>query len=87
MPRKGQTKKLLKKQTGSNPPEKLVSSKVEITKSTHTASLLQYRSNVGKVTDRIKEFALKQSDNLLTVKMALMGAVRDVESMIRERRQ
>ena len=76
--------------------EKLVSSEIEITKPApkkavkvipQIVSLKQYRSSVDKVAEDVKRFALKQSDNLLTVKMGLMGAVREVEVMLKQRKE
>lgn len=78
--------KQLKKRNGS---KKLVSSKVEITKvNGRSLSLIQYHTQVGEMGKKIKNFAVGLSkDNLLSVKMALMDAVRSVEIMMRERRE
>jgi|26BtaG_2_1085354.scaffolds.fasta_scaffold02508_11 hypothetical protein len=76
--------------------KKVVSSKVEITKPTKLSvgkntrglSLHRYHTQVGEMGKKIKKFAVGLSpENLLSVKMALMEAVRDVEEMIRERRE
>ena len=69
-----------------------VSSKIEHTEATskdvQKASLKDYRRSISEMGADIKKFAVKLCpDNLLSVKMALMNAVRDVEMMMRERRQ
>ena len=75
--------------------EKVVSSRIEITKSNsnkvgetaQVASLKQYRKQIADMTTSITKFALKQSDNLLSVKMALMGAMREVEIRLRKNKE
>lgn len=77
--------------------QSVVSSKIEHTKDSvkdsgkdtpQVASLKAYRKTIGLMTKEIKVFALGLcKDNLLSVKMALMGAVREVEEMMKERRQ
>lgn len=65
----------------------LVTSKIEDTKKCPEVSLVKYRLSITSMTKEIKVFAVKLSPNLLSVKMSLMGAVREVEMMMRERRQ
>jgi hypothetical protein len=78
---------------------KVVSSKIEITTpskpaesesklSNRTVSMYQYRLTIKEASVKIKEFSMKlfDSENLLSVKMALMMVVRDVEVMMKERR-
>ena len=85
------SKRKKKTQSGSKKEqEKLVSSKIEHTNSTtsETSSLRAYRKSIKDMSSEIKGFALGLcNDNLLTVKMALMGAVREIEEMVRERRE
>ena len=70
--------------------KELVSSKIEITKNTGERerkgdSLREYHANVRSMGKKIVEFALDLSpNNLLTVKMAIMGAMREVERRMRE---
>ena len=86
-------RKQKQKQTGSKSKGKekngLVSSKIEHTKDTPaTSSLFAYRKSIKDMTQDIKKYAVGLCpDNLLSVKMSLMGAVRDVEIMIKERRE
>jgi hypothetical protein len=75
--------------------KKVVSSKIEITKSTakpsvdgRSVSLQQYHSEVAEVGKKICKFAMSLSpDNLLSVKMALMQAVQEVERKIQENKK
>ena len=46
-----------------------------------------YHDDVGKMTDDMVSYATGMSKDLLKVKIALMGAVRKVESKMRERRE
>lgn len=51
-------------------------------------SLQKYHSNVEEMGKKIEEFAVGLSpDNLLSVKMAMMGAVRRVEKTIKGNRE
>lgn len=50
------------------------------------SGLIQYRNSITKLTNDVKKYALSLDKNLLSVKMALMGAVRDVEKMMKERK-
>ena len=51
-------------------------------------SLQKYHSNVEDMAKKIEKFALGLSpDNLLSVKMAVMGAVRNVEEKIRANKE
>lgn len=96
------SKKKKKPPTGSNTnvskdSKKLVSSIIEVTtkpalksggKVAQVASLQAYRKSISEMTKEVKKYALELcKDNLLSVKMSLMGAVREVEVMIRERRE
>ena len=77
----------------------VVSSKVEITKSPPTKptkpvkegralSLRQYHQEVESMGKKIENFAMGLCvDNLLSVKMALMNAVRLVEERMRSNRE
>jgi len=69
--------------------ENVVSSKIEITNPTQQLSSLHaYRKSIKDMTKDVKKYAISLSpENLLSVKMSLMGAVREVEEMIRERRK
>ena len=75
--------------------EKVVSSRIEITKSNsnkvgetaQVISLKQYRKQIADMATSITTFALKQSDNLLSIKMALMGAMREVETRLRKNKE
>ena len=81
--------KQLKKQTGSNSKQKdAVSSKIEHTKlkGEGTTGLIQYRHSIKDMAKDIKKYALTLNDNLLSVKIALMEVVREVEEMMRERK-
>jgi hypothetical protein len=49
-----------------------------------SVSLQRYHSEVGEMGRKIERFALTLSDNLLSVKMALMHAVQGVERKMRE---
>lgn len=74
--------------TGSKSHKELVSSKIEDTKQDEKGlGLVKYRLSITAMTKKIKEFSIKLSPNLLSVKIALMGAVREVEGMMKERRQ
>ena len=66
-----------------------VSSKVEITKGkdARAVSLHAYHVQVKGMSKKITAFACKLSpENLLSVKMALMGAVREVEKKMNQRK-
>ncbi|KKN34929.1 hypothetical protein LCGC14_0788700 [marine sediment metagenome] len=73
--------------------ESLVSSNIEHTNNHNGAtpqvsSLKAYRKSIEDMTHDIKMYALKQCpDNLLSVKMSLMGAVRLVEDMMKMNRE
>ena len=83
--------------------KKVVISKIEITKSTpppikpvveekatvdaRSLSLQQYHTDVHTIGREITKFALSKSENLLSVKMALMQAVREVERKLRENKR
>ena len=78
--------------------KKVVISKIEITKSTksdakpnvdgRSLSLQQYHSEVAEVGKKICKFAIALSpDNLLSVKMALMQAVQEVERKVQENKK
>ena len=77
---KERTQQRKKPQSGSS---KLVISKIEHTK---TASLLQYRKGNKEMTVKIVKYAIPLSPNLLSVKIALMESVREVERMMQERK-
>ena len=74
--------------------KKSVSSIIEITTSPknpnedgRSVSLKKYNLEVREMAKKIERFALDSfGDNLLSVKMALMKAVREVEKMMKERR-
>ena len=72
---------------------KSVSSKIEHTKeetpkeTKHSVSAVEYRKSIEEMAGEVKKFAVKLCpNNLLSVKIALMGAVRDVEKMMKERK-
>jgi hypothetical protein len=78
--------------------KKVVISKIEITKSTkveakpnvdgRSLSLQQYHSDINEVGKKITKFAISLSTgNLLSVKMALMQAVQEVERKIQENKK
>jgi len=68
--------------------KKVVSSKVERTKDSRSISLQKYHSQVSKMGRSIQDYAVGLCrENLLSVKMALMEAVRGVEVMMKERRE
>ena len=78
--------------------KKVVSSIIEITKPPSKAngkatvdarslSLQQYHTDVNKMAKEMEKFALTLSDNLLSIKMALMQAVQAVERKLRENRE
>ena len=68
--------------------KKVVSSKNELTgKRTRADNLKEYHQHLNGLTEQMTASALKLDKNLLTVKIALMGAVRKVEKMMRERRE
>lgn len=74
----------------SNPKQRLVISKIEHTKVSKGSAtgLIQYRNSISDMGRKIREFSIKLSpDNLLSVKIALMEAMRGVEEMMRERRK
>lgn len=50
-------------------------------------SLQQYHTDVGKMGGEIMKYAVGLSDNLLSVKMALMQAVREVEKKLQMNRR
>ena len=93
MPRKKRT------QIGSSidRSKKLVSSINEITtkdtkedskKTPQAKSLRTYRKSIADMTENIKGYAIELcKNNLLSVKMALMGAVREVEEMMKKNRE
>ena len=79
-------------------PKKLVSSIIEITKpltkengkaivDARSLSLQQYHTDVNEMGKKMEKFALTLSDNLLSVKMALMQTVQAVERRLRERKE
>lgn len=74
--------------TGCKSTKKLVTSIIEDTKNKNKdgMGLIEYRQSITHMSKDIKVFAVKLSPNLLSVKMALMGAVREVEVMMKERR-
>ena len=81
------------KEMGRKKAGRVVSSKIEITKSTEkpavdgrSLSLQQYHSEVNEMGKKIEKFALSLGDNLLSIKMALMQAVRTVERKMKENR-
>jgi hypothetical protein len=79
-----------KSQSGSKERVSSVSSKIELTSkpASPVASLHAYRKSITDMTKDVKKYALSLCpDNLLSVKMALMGAVREVEDMVKERRE
>jgi len=76
----------------------VVISKIEITKPTSKAngkatvdarslSLQQYHTDVNKMAKEMEKFALTLSDNLLSIKMALMQTVQAVERKMQENRK
>ena len=76
--------------------KKVVSSIIEITPSPkkevasvdgRSLSLQQYHSEVGKMAEGIVKFALSLSENMLSVKMALMQSVQRVEKKMREMKE
>jgi hypothetical protein len=50
-------------------------------------SLQQYHTDVNEIGKKIEKFALTLSDNLLSIKMALMQAVQGVERKLRENKE
>ena len=50
-------------------------------------SLQQYHTDVNEMGKKMEKFALTLSDNLLSVKMALMQTVQAVERRLRERKE
>ena len=50
-------------------------------------SLQQYHTDVNKMAKEMEKFALTLSDNLLSVKMALMQTVQAIERRLRENRE
>jgi hypothetical protein len=80
--------------------KKVVSSKIEITKPTpqpvhvgetekamvdrRSLSIQQYHTNINTIGGKIIVYAMTLSDNLLSIKMALMQAVREMERKMRE---
>ena len=75
---------MLKQKRTRSGSEKLVISKIENTKG---LGLVKYRLDVAKMSSKIKEYAVKLNPNLLSVKMALWNAAREVEMMMKERKQ
>jgi len=78
--------------------KKLVSSIIEITKTpskvngkatvdARSLSLQQYHTDVHKMAKEMERFALTLSDNLLSVKMALMQSVQAIERRLRENKE
>lgn len=70
--------------------KKLVSSINELTPNTsnQVASLKVYRKGITDMTTDIRKYAISLcKENLLSVKMALMGAVREVEGIMKENRK
>jgi hypothetical protein len=72
--------------------KKLVSSIIEITKpevkvDARSLSLQAYHTDVKEMGKKVEKFALSLSDNLLSVKMALMQGVQSVEKKIQENRE
>jgi len=66
--------------------DKPVTSKIEITKPSKGGGLIQYRLQVTANGKKIKDFAVKLNPNLLSIKMSLMVAVKEVEEMLKSRR-
>lgn len=64
--------------------KKSVSSKIENSKKD---TLISYRKNIKDMTVLIKKYSLSLDDNLLSVKMSLMNTVKELEDMMRERRE
>ena len=74
--------------------KKVVSSIIELTKGNGKAtvdarslSLQQYHTDVNEIGKKIEKFALTLSNNLLSIKMALMQAVQGVERKLRENKE
>ena len=77
--------------------KKVVSSIIEITKVTknngkpsmdaRSLSLQQYHTGVNEMGKKVEVFALSLSNNLLSIKMALMQAVESVERKMRENKE
>ena len=71
--------------------EKGVSSKIEITRKRadgRSVSLKKYHSEISEMAKKIEAFAVKlEGENLLSVKMALMEAVRIVEEKLKMNRE
>jgi len=71
--------------------KKVVSSKIEITAPTllsksKSDGIMKYRNGVRVIGEKILAYALELCpENLLTVKIGLMEAVREVEIKMRER--
>lgn len=69
--------------------DKLVSSNIEITKSTskkdgQSRSLKEYHANIRRMSRDIVKFAISlEPENLLSVKMAIMDAMREVEKKMK----
>ena len=73
---------------------KVVSSIIEHTKMNGKAtvdarslSLQQYHTDINKMAKEMEKFALTLSDNLLSIKMALMQAVQAIERRLRENKK
>ena len=78
---------MLKQKRTQSGCKKLVSSKIEVTKSNEKGlGLIQYRLSITSMSKKIKEYAVKLSPNLLKVKIGLMKAVREVVEMMKKRR-
>jgi len=71
---------------------KVVSSKIEHTpspesKASEASGMVKYRGTIRELSEKILTYALSLSPgNLLTVKIVLMDAVREVEIRMKERR-
>jgi len=79
-------------------PKKLVSSIIEITKPSakmngkatvdaRSLSLQQYHTDINKMGREMERFALTLSDNLLSIKMALMQSVQAIERRLKENKK
>ena len=65
--------------------KKVVSSKIEHT--TKSTAMKHYYKQVEKLADKIEREVVKYSDNLLSLKIALMEVVKRVEDRLRENRR
>jgi hypothetical protein len=50
-------------------------------------SLQQYHTDINKMAKEMEKFALTLSDNLLSIKMALMQSVQAIERRLRENKE